>query len=168
MDTNTQKHAISKTPPQAVDLETAVLGAILLEKAALIQSIPLLHSDEIFFIERHRLIMKAIRQLFESGIPVDIMTVSNELRKMGSLADAGGASYVTELTSLVAGGANVEYHIRILQEHWMKRRMIQIAGDLTKGGYDEKKHAYHLLHSLQTQVVQMVEGVDNVRTVGIR
>lgn len=169
MDSKQPKHELSVIiPPFAADLESAVLGAIMLEKTALIRAIPLLHTDEIFYMEKHRVIMKAILQLFHSGNVVDIMTVSSELRKMGHLETAGGAFYVTELTSNVASGAHIEQHIRILQEHWMKRTMIRIGSELIREGYKDETDSFKLLDALQHQVIQIVEGIDNGRTIGIK
>lgn len=169
MDNQKPKHELSgRIPPFAVDLEAAVLGAILLEKTALIRAMPLLHTDKIFYLEKHQVIMKAILVMFEGGKDIDILTVSSELNKMGNLNHAGGASYVTELTSAVASSAHLESHIRILQEHWMKRTMIRIGSELTVGGYKAETDAFNLLDALQHQVIKMVEGVDNGRTIGIR
>src|ERR1700741_2485686 len=104
---------MGKLPPQAIDLEEAVLGALMLEKDALSSVIDIL-KPEVFYKDNHQKIFAAIRQLFEKTSPVDILTVTAQLRQQGELEMIGGAYYITELTNRVASAANIEYHSRII------------------------------------------------------
>src|SRR5882757_3198135 len=104
---------LGKLPPQAIDLEEAVLGALMLEKDALSSVIDIL-KGEVFYKDSHQKIFEAIRQLFEKSSPVDILTVTAQLRQQGELEMIGGAYYITELTNRVASAANIEFHSRII------------------------------------------------------
>lgn len=168
MNPKRQIHEVGKIPPQDAEIEAAVLGAIMLEKTALVRSVPLIHTEEIFYLEKHQLIMKAIRNLFSESQVVDILTVTAELRKMGKLMDAGGAYYITELTSKVAGGAHIENHIRLLQEFWMKRDLLAIGFELQREGFDDQVDVFNILDKLQLKVIKMIEGIDNGRTLSTK
>jgi replicative DNA helicase len=102
-----------RVPPQAVDLEEAVLGAMLLEQDAVSNVIDIF-KEEVFYKEAHQKIFAAILSLFSDSKPVDILTVTQELKKQGNLELVGGAYYVSQLTNRVASAANVEYHARIV------------------------------------------------------
>ena len=107
-----------KIPPQALDFEEAVLGALMLEKNALTAVIDILH-PEVFYKQAHQKIFKAIQNLFASTEPIDILTVSNKLKSEGELEEIGGAYYITQLTNRVASSANIEYHARILMQKFV-------------------------------------------------
>jgi len=98
-----------KIPPQAIDLEEAVLGAMMLENDRLAEVIEVLR-PEVFYKETHQLIFSAIQKLFAQNEPVDILTVTEALRKSGELEIAGGPYFITMLTNRVASAANIEFH----------------------------------------------------------
>ena len=102
-----------KLPPQAIDLEAAVLGAVILEPSALSEAASELRS-EIFYKDAHRLICEALVILYREGKQVDLLTVTEQLRRMGQLENAGGAFYVTELTDHVASAAHLPAHLKII------------------------------------------------------
>ena len=102
-----QLYEIGKLPPQAVDLEEAVLGALMLDKDALTSVIEILQPKS-FYKEAHERIFAAIRHLFDRAEPIDILTVTQELRKSGELEIVGGAYYISQLTNRVASAANAE------------------------------------------------------------
>ena len=99
--------------PQAVDLEEVVLGAMMLEKEAVNAVIDIL-SPEAFYKDAHQKIFKAIKDLFGKSEPIDILTVTNELKQSGDLETVGGAYYISRLTNRVVSAANIEYHARII------------------------------------------------------
>ncbi|MBY0245505.1 MAG: replicative DNA helicase, partial [Sphingobacteriaceae bacterium] len=105
----TNTNTVGKIPPQALDLEEAVLGALMLEKDALSTVIDIL-KPETFYHEGHKKIFEAIQILFQKSKPVDILTVTAEMRQLGTLEVIGGAYYITNLTNRVASAANIEYH----------------------------------------------------------
>ena len=112
-----QEHG--KLPPQAIDLEEAVLGALMLEKDAVAAVIDML-VPAVFYKESHQSIFEAISNLFHNNEPVDILTVTNSLRQSGKLELAGGAFYITQLTSRIASSANIEFHVGILKQKFLK------------------------------------------------
>src|SRR6185312_16851223 len=120
---------LGKLPPQAVDLEEAVLGALMLEKDALSSVIDILN-PQVFYKDSHQRIFAAIRHLFERTSPVDILTVTAALRQQGELELVGGAYYITELTNRVASAANIEYHSRIIIQKFIQRELIRISTDV--------------------------------------
>lgn len=133
-----------KLPPQALDLEEAVLGAMMLEKNAPEKVLDIL-KDEIFYSDSHKLIFSAISDLFVRAQPIDILTVTETLRKQGNLELAGGAFYVTQLTNRVASAANIEYHSHILIQKYIQRQMINIAGEIGKKAFEDTTDAFELL-----------------------
>lgn len=123
-------------PPQATDIEQAVLGALLIDVEAFGTVSEILQPDT-FYDPRHKSIFEAIRQLNLSDRPSDILTVTEELRKMGELENAGGMPYVLELSALVSSSANVEYHSRILAQKYTARQLITYASKILTDAFDE-------------------------------
>ncbi len=140
-----------KLPPQALDLEEAVLGAMMLEKNAPEKVLDIIKEDT-FYSDSHKLIFKAISVLFDKAKPIDILTVTEELRKQGNLELAGGAFYVTQLTNRVASAANVEYHAHILIQKYIQRQMIHIAGEIGKKAFEDTTDAFELLDDSERQL----------------
>lgn len=117
---------LSRLPPQAPDIEQAVLGALLLEPSAWLSVADIL-SPECFHSDANALIYKAAQTLWHNGHPVDLLTVAQALRSDGKLDEVGGPFYLSQLTSKVSSTVNLEYHARILQQHLIARRLI-VAG----------------------------------------
>lgn len=147
---------LGKVPPQAVDLEEAVLGALMLEKEALTNVIEVL-KPESFYKESHAEIFQAIVDLFNNAEPVDLLTVTNHLRKVGKLEFVGGAYYITELTSKVNSAANIEYHARIIAEQSIKRELIAISGDIQKLAYEDTTDVFELLDKTEQALFDVSE-----------
>lgn len=145
-----------KVPPQARDLEEAVLGAMLLEKDAVIQVSEILKPNS-FYVNGHQLIYQAIVNLFGKSKPVDILTVTEELKTMGSLEDAGGAHYLMELTNGVTSAANVEYHARVISQKYIQRELIKISSEIIKDSYDETTDVFELLDKAEKNLFAVAE-----------
>ena len=111
---------LGRIPPQATDIEQVVLGAMMLESRAINDTIDIL-TEKTFYDVKHQYIFKAIRTLFGATKPIDLVTVSTQLQKNGELELAGGAAYVSSLTTRVASAAHVQHHARILAEKFIKR-----------------------------------------------
>src|SRR5688572_11637283 len=133
-----------KLPPQAVDLEEAVLGALMLEKDALTSVIDILHPDS-FYKDAHQKIYAAIHRLFHRSEPIDILTVTQELRKSGELEIVGGPFYITQLTNRVASAANIEYHSRIIIQKHIQRELIRISSETIKDAFEDTTDVFSLL-----------------------
>jgi replicative DNA helicase len=147
---------LGKLPPQALDLEEAVLGALMLEKDALSVVIDILKT-ETFYSDAHSKIFEAITNLFQKSSPVDILTVTAELRKMGSLELVGGAYYLTQLTDRVVSAANIEYHARIISQKYIQRELIQISSEIITKAYDETSDIFDLLDSAEKSLFDIAQ-----------
>lgn len=150
-----------KLPPQAVDLEEAVLGAFMIDRDAVTNAIEILREDS-FYDDRHKLIFKAIRQLFEKTHPIDILTVTEELRRMGRLDEAGGPYYITSLTSRVASAAHVEHHARIVSQKFIQRELIRISTGIVHDAYEDTTDVFELLDSAEQNLFNIAD--QNLRT----
>ena len=151
---------LGKIPPQATDLEEAVLGALMLERDALTDVIDILKVDT-FYKEAHQRIYGAITQLFANSEPVDLLTVKNQLVKTGELDMVGGALYLAELTQRVNSAANIEFHARIVVEHSLKRQMINLSGEIMKMAYEDTTDVFMLLDQMEQKLFAIAEG--NIR-----
>ncbi|TDQ18934.1 primary replicative DNA helicase [Algoriphagus boseongensis] len=147
---------LGKVPPQAVDLEMAVLGALMLEKDALTNVIDILKVES-FYKESHKVIFQAILDLFTDSQPIDLLTVTSQLRKSGALEVAGGAFYITELTSKVASAANIEYHARIITEQAIKRDLIRISSEVQRDAFEETTDVFELLDKMEQNLFEISE-----------
>ncbi|HEY8402228.1 MAG TPA: DnaB-like helicase N-terminal domain-containing protein, partial [Cytophagaceae bacterium] len=152
--------SLGKLPPQAVDLEEAVLGALMLEKDALTMVVDIL-KPESFYKESHQKIFKAVVQLFDKSEPIDILTVTNQLRLNGELEFVGGPYYITELTTKVNSAANIEYHARIIAEMAIKRDLITIASTIHREAYEDTTDVFELLNRTEQLLYQVSEA--NIR-----
>lgn len=145
-----------KLPPQAVDLEEAVLGALMLEKDALAAVIDIL-KPEIFYKDANQLIFSAIQRLFSKSEPIDILTVTNELKQSGELEIVGGPFYITQLTNRVASAANIEYHARILLQKYIQRSLIGISTEIIHDAYEDTTDVFDLLDKAESHLFDLSE-----------
>jgi replicative DNA helicase len=125
-----------KVPPQAKDLEEAVLGAVMLEKNAFDTVVEIL-KPECFYVEAHQRIFRAMQSLANKSQPIDILTVAEELRFKEELEIVGGAYYVTKLTNAVVSSANIEAHSRIILQKFIQRELIRISGEIIGDAYED-------------------------------
>lgn len=142
---------LGKLPPQALELEDAVLGALMLERSAIVLCIDILAPED-FYIEAHKEIYQAIMDLFKESSPVDMRSVITQLRKSGKIELVGGAYYIAELTSKVSSAANVEYHARVVAEMAMKRRLIVMASEVHQQAYEDTTDVFELMDSSQASL----------------
>lgn len=149
--------AFGKIAPQAVDVEEAVLGALMLEKDACSLVTDILTTDT-FYKNEHQIIYSAIFRLFQNSQPIDIITVVNELRKTGELEIVGGAKYITQLTQRVASTANLETHARILNQKFIQRSLIASSSELIKDAYDDASDAFELLDKAERNLFTIASG----------
>ncbi len=145
-----------RLPPQAVEIEEQILGAMLLEKEAIARVIEVVNEDA-FHAERHRKIYQAILRLFEKGEPADSITVAEELRRKGDLDRVGGEAYLVELTMKVSSAANVEYHARIVLEKALMRNLIVESGRITARAYSQTEDAFELLDQAEQAIFRISE-----------
>lgn len=150
-----------KVPPQAIDVEQAVLGALMLDPDAINTAIDILH-PEYFYKPEHRVIFSAISSLFNASQAVDIMTVANKLKETGELEIAGGAYYVASLTNRVASAAHIEEHTKIVQQKYVQRELIKIGSEITKQAFEETTDPLELLDSAESRLLTI--GEENFRS----
>ncbi len=148
--------SLGKLPPQALDLEEAVLGALMLEKNALTTVIEFLRPEH-FYADAHSEIYQAIIDLFKSSDPVDMRTVVAQLRKNGKLEIVGGAYAIAELTAKVSSAANIEYHARIIIEMAIKRNLIQIASQVHHEAYEDTTDVFELLDKTEQSIYKIAD-----------
>ena len=146
-----------KIPPQALDLEEAVLGAMMIDKEAIDTVIDILH-PEVFYKEHHKLIYNALFQLFQNSQPTDLLTVSEQMRKDGTIEAIGGDYYLVNLTQKVASSAHVEYHSRIILEKYIKRSLIGISSEIIEESYDETADVFDLLDAAESKLFDITQG----------
>jgi len=139
---------IGKIPPQAIDIEEAVLGALMLEKNAY-DTIADILRPEMFYKDAHQKLFKAISQLKHNNEPADIMSVTNKLKQQQLLEAVGGAYYVTMLTSRISSSANIEYHTSIIYQKHIARQIIQISSQLTTDAFNDQTDVFELLSNAQ-------------------
>ncbi len=142
------------TPPQAIELEESVLGALMLDQTALINTIEALHT-EYFYTQQHQVVFAAIRRLFEQSQPVDLLTVVERLRLDGQLEAAGGAYAVSQLTKNVVSAAHIEYYVRVLSEKFIQRELIRISTETIKSAYDETTDVVDLLDRTEQNLMDI-------------
>ena len=153
---NVLANELGKVPPQAVDIEQAVLGAMMLEKNAVTDVIDMLTPNS-FYDPKHQFIYNAIRELFGSSSPIDLLTVSNKLRQNGELEAAGGSAYISQLTSRIGSSAHVEFHARIIAEKHIKRELIRMSGEVIREAYDDTTDVFGVLGKAEEELFKIAE-----------
>lgn len=133
-----------KLPPQAPDLEQAVLGAILLEAGSMVEVADILR-PEVFYVHAHQRIYAACAELYRRRDPIDALTVTQRLIASGELDIVGGAFYVSKLTSGIASSVNVVYHAHIIIQCYIQRESIRVGNDLSRAGHDPTVDVFDLL-----------------------
>jgi replicative DNA helicase len=140
-----------KVPPQAKELEEAVLGAIMLEKSAFDNVIEIIKA-ECFYVDAHQLIFKAFQSLAQKSMPIDILTVVEELKSKNELDLVGGPYYITKLTNAVVSTANIEAHARIVLQKFIQRELIRISGEIIGDAYEDSTDVFDLLDEAEQKM----------------
>ncbi|AFM43517.1 primary replicative DNA helicase [Desulfosporosinus acidiphilus SJ4] len=143
-----------KVPPQNLEAEQAVLGAMMLEPESGSSVFELLQADD-FYRDNHRLIFAAIRELFEKGAPIDLVSVAEILRQQGRLDQVGGIATISEIARSVPSAANVEYYSRIVSEKALLRQLIQVTGSIFERGYEPGEEAKTLLEEAERLILDL-------------
>ena len=154
--TSTQK-IDGKLQPQAIELEEAVLGALMIDNESLSDTIDSLQ-PEYFYKPDNQKIFEAIINLFNSSKPVDILTVSEELKRMGDLEAVGGMLYISQLTNNVSSSSNTEFHARIIAEKFIKRSLISISNNIIGDAFNDTIDIFDLLNTAEEKLFNVNEG----------
>ena len=155
-----------KVQPQALPLEESVLGALMLDKNALPNILDIIRPDS-FYLDAHKMIYSAMMRLFQRSHPIDLYTVTEELRKTGELETIGGAYFLVELTNKVTSAANIEYHARIISQKHIQRELIRVSTQIIQDSYDETTDVFNLLDEAEKNLFSITEqnlsrGVENL------
>jgi replicative DNA helicase len=149
-----------KVPPQALDLEKVVLGALMIDGKGVDEVIDLL-TPEAFYHKSHQSIFEAIDVLFKNGSPVDLLTVSAQLRKEKKIEAVGGDHYLVQLSQLVSSTAHIEFHARIILQKFIQRSLIKISTEIINDSYDEATDVFDLLDKAESKLYEVTQG--NIR-----
>jgi replicative DNA helicase len=150
-----------KIPPQAIDLEEAVLGAMLIDEKGVNEIIELL-SPEVFYKKSHQLIYESIERLFRESEPIDLLTVSADLKKNKNFEPAGGDFYLISLSQKVSSSAHIEFHSRIILQKYIQRKLITISNEIIQKSYNESTDVMDLLDEAESKLYDVAQG--NIKT----
>jgi len=150
-----------KIPPQAIDLEEAVLGAMLIDEKGVNEIIELL-SPEVFYKRSHQLIYESIERLFRESEPIDLLTVSADLKKNKNFEPAGGDFYLISLSQKVSSSAHIEFHSRIIIQKYIQRKLITISNEIIQKSYNESTDVMDLLDEAESKLYDVAQG--NIKT----
>lgn len=151
-----QLDILGKVPPQSIELEEAVIGAVLIEKEAYSEISTILRSES-FYKEAHSIIWDSITYLANNSYPIDVLTVTEHLRKTGKIEQVGGAYYISTLINKVSSSANIEYHARIILQKWMARKMIEFAESIKNDCYEDTADVF----DIKDRFLINIESVNN-------
>lgn len=145
-----------RIPPQDVEVEKNVLSAMLLDKEGVAAALEMLDATD-FYKDRHRAIFEAMLSLYQRNDAVDVLTLTEELRRLGSLEEIGGAGYISELASLVPSSANIEYHMRIIRDKALLRKLIHACTNVLKEAYESREEVESILSFAQQEVFDILK-----------
>lgn len=149
----------NKMPPQALEMEQAVVSAILNDPRSIHRATGIL-KPEMFFAPQLQTMFRALVEMYTKGQAIDLLTYIDHLKKSGDLGAVGGLSYVTEISSKTASAANIEYHVKVIAQHWLKREMIKIGNALADGGYDSTIDVFDLMEAGSSEIGDLLTGVE--------
>ncbi len=144
----------AKLPPQNIDAEASLLGAILIDSDAVVKVADMLQADD-FYDERHRRIYEAVIQLYEKHQPIDVLTLSDQLKSTGFLDMVGGAAYLAELTNYVPTAAHAEQYAEIVAQKGIRRRLIKASQEIVGIGFDESKSIQELIEEAESRLFEV-------------
>lgn len=156
-----------KVPPHALDIERAVLGAIMIEAKAIVEVAEIL-TPETFYKHANQLIYKSCIELYDKHQPIDLLTVTQDLQKKGLIDEVGGVVYITDLTTNVNSAANLLYHAYILKELYVKRQLITLAYKAAELGFDQHKPIHEQMDLIDTEVQQLHKSLNGKALRGLK
>jgi len=151
------EEVIERMPPQDVEAEMAVLGSMLIDVDAVGKAIEILGDEEPFYRPAHQKIFRAAANLFEKQQPVDMLTLTDELRRLKWLDDVGGSYYLTELTQRIPSAANVEYYAKIVLEKSLLRKLIRVSHDIAADAYEARKDPLDVIDAAEEKIFKLSE-----------
>ncbi len=156
-----------KLPPQALEVEEAVLGALMLERDAYVTVADYIDTNS-FYKEEHQKIFDAIKKLSGKEKPVDLLMVTQELKDRNQLEEIGGPAYITQLTRRVASAAHIEFHARIIAQKFIQRELIRVSTEIQTKSYDDTVDVDDLINFSESSLFQIAQGNIKKETVPIK
>lgn len=153
-----------KLPPQAIDLEQAIIGAMMIDAKGCDECLSIIARPEVFYKDNHAIIFEAIQQLHNEGNPIDLLTVSSKLKLNGKLELAGGDFYLIQLTQKISSSAHIEYHSRIVLQKFISRQTIKFSELIINLAYDECTDIFELLQRWQNEFDKVTDFINTGRT----
>ena len=144
----------AKIPPQSLDAESSLLGALMLDAEAIVKIADIVSADD-FYEQRHRYIYEAAKSLYDNHRPIDVLTLTDQLKGADILDEVGGASYITELTNFVPTAAHVEEYANIVATKAMRRRLIRASQDIAELGFNEQKSLQELIETAEQRLFEV-------------
>lgn len=141
-------------PPQSIEAEASLLGAILIDSDAIVKIADIINSND-FYDPKHARIYEAITQLYEKHSPIDVLTLSDQLKSSGFIDYVGGASYLTELTNFVPTAAHAEQYANIIAQKAIRRRLIKVSQDTVQISYNEERELQELIEDAETRLFEV-------------
>jgi len=148
-----------RIPPQNVEAEQAVLGAMLIERDAVVSAMEKLSADD-FYREAHRVLFEAMTNLYRENVEIDVITLTEELRRLNKLDAVGGVEYVLSLPNMVATAANIDYHARIVAQKALSRNLISTCADITAHAFSGEEEPEDLLNDAERQILHLSENAN--------
>ena len=143
-----------RVPPQNIEAEQAVLGAMLIDKEAIAKATEVLSADD-FYREAHRVIFSAMLELYNKNEAVDMVTVTEILKRDNKLEDIGGIAYITSLANVVLTAANVKYHAEIVAEKSVLRQLVRVSTEIAAMGYEANEDVGTLLDTAESRILEI-------------
>ena len=143
-------------PPQALDVEEAVLGALLVEPNCIDEAMDEL-TPSCFYGEKHRMVFEAMRALRLESVALDLLSVSQKLKAQGNLETVGGTMFLAQISQKIGAAAHIEYYIRILKQKFIQRELITASYDILKASYDEATNVDDLIDTAQTKIFDAIQ-----------
>jgi replicative DNA helicase len=144
-----------RTPPHDDELERAALGSMLFDAYATDAAIQSHLQAGDFYSRAHQRIFEAILSLDNKGLRSDIQTVIQELKQSGKLDEAGGAAYVSSLTTVIPSSANIEYYVESILDHSLRRALLRVAGEIGVASYDETRESPEILEEVEQSIFEL-------------
>ncbi len=146
------EHYNPKLPPHDLDAERSVLAAALIDPEAMIKATEILRPES-FYVRAHQLIFEAMAELFEQREPIDVVTLTNQLKKMKKLSTVGGASALSQLSTIVSTSANVGHYAQLVREYYVKRQLIGLGAEMSDMAFDDGKNIKDVLDLAEQKVL---------------
>ena len=160
---------LGKVPPHNIEAEQSVLGSMILDREAIVAATEILRSSD-FYTEAHKEIYEAITDIFARDEPVDLITLSEELKKRNTLDSIGGIMYIANLSEGVSTTANIRYYCEIVEEKSILRKLIKASNEIISKGYEDEEKIENIMELAEKSIFDITqkrnqEGLESIKTI---